>query len=177
MSRVGIKPVELANGVTAKVEGKKVSIKGAKSELSVVVSSLVNVKVEGKEIIVEPTSKSQEAKANWGLFRNLIKNMVIGVSEGYKKDLELEGVGFRAQAQGKTLKLNLGFSHDVIYNIPAGIEIKTPKPTEIQISGADKQRVGQVAAEIRGFKEPEPYKGKGIHYVGEYIRRKEGKKK
>ena len=177
MSRVGIKPVEITSGVTVKVDGQKVTIKGSKGELSIVANQNVKVSVVGNEVNVEAANDTQQAKAAWGLVRNLVQNMVIGVSEGFSKNLEMEGVGYRAAAQGKTLKLSLGFSHEIVYTVPAGIEIKTPKPTEITITGADKQVVGQVAAEIRGFRKPEPYKGKGVRYVGEKIRRKEGKKK
>jgi large subunit ribosomal protein L6 len=177
MSRIGIKPVEVIEGVTINIDGKNLTAKGSKGELNLTINDAVIVTLEESQVIVKPANDTQEAHALWGLSRSLIQNMVEGVSKGYTKELELQGVGYRAQVQGKVLKMNLGFSHDINYNIPEGIEIKTPKPTEITISGIDKQKVGQVAAEIRKYRKPEPYKGKGVRYVGEYIRRKEGKKK
>ena len=177
MSRVGKLPVELKDGVNAAVSGKKLDISGKKGKLQFTVPEEVVVKLDGKSLVFTPANESKRARAMWGMVRNIVKNMVQGVVEGYHIKLEIEGVGFRAAAQGKVLKLNLGFSHDVNFPVPEGIEIKTPKPTEIDITGVDKQLVGQVAANIRRMKKPEPYKGKGIRYQGEYIRRKEGKKK
>lgn len=177
MSRIGKQPIELADGVTLTVDGRSVTIKGSKGELTQLLPAGVEVSQEEKNVVLKPANDTKEARAMWGLSRSLISNMVEGVTNGYTKNLEMHGVGYRAQAQGKTLKLNLGFSHDVDFEIPEGIEIKTPKPTEITITGIDKQKVGQVAAVIRKYRPPEPYKAKGVRYVGEYIRRKEGKKK
>jgi large subunit ribosomal protein L6 len=177
MSRVGKLPVEIKDGVNVAVAGQKLDISGKKGKLSFQVPDEVHVKVDGKKVLFTPVGESKRARAMWGMTRNIVKNMVQGVAEGYHIKLEIEGVGFRAAAQGKVLKLNLGFSHDVNFPVPEGIEIKTPKPTEIDITGVDKQLVGQVAANIRLMKKPEPYKGKGIRYAGERIRRKEGKKK
>lgn len=177
MSRIGAIPVAIADGVDVKIDGRTVEVKGSKGTLSITLPSGVSAEVKDKEVVVTPANDSNEAKAMWGLGRSLINNMVEGVSNGFTKKLEVNGVGYRAQVQGKKLVLALGFSHDVNYDIPEGIEIKCPKPTEIEISGADKQLVGQVAAEIRRYRKPEPYKGKGVKYEGEYIRRKEGKKK
>jgi large subunit ribosomal protein L6 len=177
MSRIGKKAVPIPSGVTAKVEGKLVTVKGPKGELKHTLNDYVVVKMEDGGIKVDPRDQSKMARSSWGMSRTLVKNLVDGVTTGFTKNLEINGVGYRAAVQGKTLQLNLGYSHDVNYAIPAGIEIKTPKPTEIVISGIDKQQVGQVAAEIREWRGPEPYKGKGIKYAGEYIFRKEGKKK
>jgi len=177
MSRLGKLPVEIPNGVTATVSGGLVSVKGPKGELSFDAPTCVSVKQEDNAITVAMAENSKFAKAMFGTARARIKNMVQGVTQGFKKDLELVGVGYRAQMQGTDLKLSLGFSHDVIYTPRAGVKIATPKPTEIIIEGPDAQTVGQTAAEIREFRPPEPYKGKGVKYVGEYIRRKEGKKK
>ncbi len=177
MSRVGKHPVALPQGVTAEVKQGSVTVKGKLGTLSLALAPEVEVKVEGAQIVVAPRQKTPRGRMMWGTTRNNLAGMVKGVSEGFKKTLEIEGVGFRAAVQGKTLVLNLGFSHDVKYPIPAGIEIKAEKPTVISIAGFDKQKVGQIAAEIRGMKKPEPYKGKGIKYAGEKIRRKEGKKK
>ena len=177
MSRIGKKAVPVPAGVTASVNGQMVSVKGPKGELKVVLNDQVLAKMEQGGIKVDPKDKSKLARSSWGMSRTLVSNLVTGVTVGYTKSLEITGVGYRAALNGKALQLNLGYSHDVIYDVPAGIEIKVPKPTEIVISGIDKQRVGQVAAEIREYRGPEPYKGKGVKYAGEYIFRKEGKKK
>jgi large subunit ribosomal protein L6 len=177
MSRIGKKAVPVPAGVTASVNGQLVSVKGPKGELKVVLNDQVLAKMEQGGIKVDPKDKSKLARSSWGMSRTLVANLVTGVTVGYSKSLEISGVGYRAAISGKALQLNLGYSHDVTYDIPAGIEIKVPKPTEIVISGIDKQRVGQVAAEIREYRGPEPYKGKGVKYAGEYIFRKEGKKK
>ncbi len=177
MSRIGKKPVPVPAGVTVNLQGSDLSVKGPKGELKMVLVEHVLAKLENGGIKVDPRDQSKMARSCWGLSRTLVSNMVKGVTEGFSKNLEITGVGYRAALQGKVLQLNLGYSHDVNYDVPPGIEIKTPKPTEIVISGIDKQRVGQVAAEIRDFRGPEPYKGKGIKYAGEYIFRKEGKKK
>ncbi len=177
MSRIGKKAVPVPAGVTASVSGQMVTVKGPKGELKVVLNDQVLAKMEQGGIKVDPKDKSKLARSSWGMSRTLVANLVTGVTVGYTKSLEISGVGYRAALNGKALQLNLGYSHDVIYDVPAGIEIKVPKPTEIVISGIDKQRVGQVAAEIREYRGPEPYKGKGVKYTGEYIFRKEGKKK
>jgi large subunit ribosomal protein L6 len=177
MSRIGKKAVPVPAGVTVNLSGADLSVKGPKGELTMVLVEHVLAKLEDGGIKVDPRDQTKMARSCWGLSRTLVSNMVKGVTEGFSKSLEINGVGYRAAVQGKSLQLNLGYSHDVIYAIPAGIEIKTPKPTEIVITGIDKQRVGQVAAEIREFRGPEPYKGKGVKYAGEYIFRKEGKKK
>ncbi len=177
MSRIGKRPVTVPNGVTATIEGQTVSAKGPKGALSVVLNDEVSVEMTDDGIKVDPRGESKRARSMWGMSRTLVSNIVEGVSEGYTKKLEIQGVGYRAQVQGKSLQLALGFSHDVNYPIPEGIEIACPKPTEIVVSGIDKQRVGQVASEIRRYRPPEPYKGKGVRYAGEYVFRKEGKKK
>ena len=177
MSRIGKKAVLVPTGVTVNVSGQAVSVKGPKGELKVVLNDQVLAKMEAGAIKVDPKDKSKLARSSWGLSRTLVANLVTGVTVGYSKTLEISGVGYRAALNGRALQLNLGYSHDVSYDIPAGIEIKVPKPTEIVVSGIDKQRVGQVAAEIREYRGPEPYKGKGVKYAGEYIFRKEGKKK
>jgi large subunit ribosomal protein L6 len=177
MSRIGKKPVAVPAGVTAKVEGQKVSVKGAKGELFFVVHDDVNVEMNDNEIKVDPRFETKRARALWGTARAQINNLVIGVTQGFEKKLEITGVGYKAAVAGKSLQLSLGYSHDINYPIPAGIAIVTPKPTEITISGIDKRQVGQVAAEIRDYRGPEPYKGKGVKYAGEFIFRKEGKKK
>jgi large subunit ribosomal protein L6 len=177
MSRIGKKPVAVPAGVTAKVDGQAVSVKGSKGELSFVVPDDVLVKFEDNSIKVDPRSETKRARAMWGMSRSMISNLVTGVSAGFSKTLEITGVGYKAAVAGKNLQLSLGFSHDVIYPIPAGVTIVTPKPTEINISGSDKRQVGQVAAEIRAYRGPEPYKGKGVRYSDEFIFRKEGKKK
>ena len=177
MSRIGKKPVPVPQGVTASVEGQTVIAKGPKGELKFVVNEEVLVRMETGEIAVEPRDQSRTARSKWGMSRTQIANILTGVKEGFEKKLEISGVGYRAAMQGKDLQLALGFSHDVIYKAPEGITISVPKPTEITVSGIDKQQVGQVAAEIREFRSPEPYKGKGVRYAGEKIVRKEGKKK
>ena len=177
MSRVGKKPVAIPTGVTASVEGQTVKVKGPKGALSVVLHADVEAKVEKGEVRVDPRAETKRARAMWGTYRSLIENVMEGVTKGFERRLEIAGVGYRAAVQGKNLQLQLGFAHDIAYPIPDGITIATPKPTEIVITGIDRQKVGQVAAEIRGFRKPEPYKGKGVKYAGEYIFRKEGKKK
>jgi large subunit ribosomal protein L6 len=177
MSRIGKKAVPVPAGVTVNLAGQNVTVKGPKGELKMVLVEQVLAKMEQGGVKVDPRDQSKTARACWGMSRTMIRNMITGVTQGFSKSLEINGVGYRAAIAGKNLQLNLGYSHDVNYPIPAGIDIKTPKPTEIVISGIDKQRVGQVAAEIREFRGPEPYKGKGVKYAGEYIFRKEGKKK
>ena len=177
MSRIGKKPVTVPAGVTANVNGQTVSVKGPKGELKTILNDQVTVVMGAEGIKVDPINQSKLARSSWGMSRTLVRNMMQGVTTGYSKNLEITGVGYRAAINGKVLQLNLGYSHDVNYEVPAGIEDKTPKPTEITVSGIDKQKVGQVAAEIRDWRGPEPYKGKGIKYAGEYIHRKEGKKK
>jgi large subunit ribosomal protein L6 len=177
MSRVGRKPVAVPSGVTANVEGQTVKVKGPKGAVQLVIDEEVTVKMEQGRIAVDPRSETKRARALWGTYRAQIANLMTGVTKGFEQRLEITGVGFRAAVQGKQLQLALGYSHDVNYPIPDGITIATPKPTEIVITGTDRQKVGQVAAEIRGYRPPEPYKGKGVRYTGEYIFRKEGKKK
>ena len=177
MSRIGKKPVAIPTGVTANVEGQTVKMKGPKGALALVLPDDVTVKMDKGAIKVDPRTETLRARAMWGTSRTLVANLVTGVTKGFEDKLEITGVGYRASVQGKNLQIALGYSHDVIYPIPEGIAIVTPKPTEILITGMDKQKVGQVAAEIRGFRPPEPYKGKGVRYSGEYIFRKEGKKK
>ncbi|SDU20946.1 50S ribosomal protein L6 [Stappia sp. ES.058] len=177
MSRIGKKPVPVPSGVTATINGQNVAVKGPKGELSFVVNDLVLVEMTDDGIKVDPRVDSKPARAMWGMSRTMVENLVTGVSKGFEKRLEITGVGYRAQVQGKNLQLALGFSHDVVHPMPDGIDVACPKPTEVVITGIDKQRVGQVAAEIRDYRPPEPYKGKGIRYAGEYIVRKEGKKK
>jgi len=177
MSRIGKKPVPVPKGVTASVDGQTVSVKGPKGTLSFVVNDEVLVAMGDEGIKVDPREQSKEARARWGLARSMIANLVKGVTDGFERRLEISGVGYRAAVQGSKLQLALGYSHDVHYPIPEGITIVTPKPTEIVVTGVDKQRVGQVAAEIREFRPPEPYKGKGVKYADEVIVRKEGKKK
>jgi large subunit ribosomal protein L6 len=177
MSRVGKLPVVLPAGVTADVKEQDVKVKGPKGEMTLVVHPKVEVKLENGAVTVAPKTEDREARALWATMQRRIANMVIGVKDGYSKSLEIEGVGYRCALQGKELVLQLGFSHEVRYAIPAGITVVVDKQTSIKIDGINKEQVGQVAAEIRGYKPPEPYKGKGIRYVGEYILRKEGKKK
>ena len=177
MSRTGKKPVAVPAGVTAAIEGGQLSVKGPKGTLSLPLADEVTYSIEDGSIAVKPANDSKRARAFWGMQRTLIANLITGVTEGFSKKLLITGVGYRANAQGKTLKLQLGYSHDVDFAIPEGIEIKTPDNTTVEISGIDKQKVGQVAAEIRRWRKPEPYKGKGIKYAGEFIFRKEGKKK
>jgi large subunit ribosomal protein L6 len=177
MSKVGKKPVELPTGTTPKLDGQKVSVKGPKGELHFTVPDDVAVVLEGNVITVNPRSETKRARALWGTSRARIQNLVTGVTKGFEKKLEITGVGYKAAVEGKNLNLSLGYSHPVLYPIPAGIAIVTPKPTEIVVSGIDAQQVGQVAAEIRAYRGPEPFKGKGVRYEGEFIFRKEGKKK
>ncbi len=177
MSRIGKKPIPVPSGVTASVNGQTVTAKGPKGELSFVVNEEVLVKLDNGQISVEPCDQSKDARSKWGMSRTQIVNIVHGVKDGFEKRLEINGVGYRASLQGKNLQLALGYSHDVVYETPQGITIAVPKPTEIVVSGIDKQQVGQVAAEIRKFRGPEPYKGKGVKYADERIVRKEGKKK
>jgi large subunit ribosomal protein L6 len=177
MSRVGKKPVAIPAGVTAKVDGQSIAIKGAKGELHFVAPNDVDVSFADNQIKVAPRDESKRARATWGMTRSIVSNLVVGVSKGFEKKLEITGVGYKAAVSGKNLQLSLGYSHDVQFAIPQGIAIVTPKPTEVTISGIDKRQVGQVAAEIRALRPPEPYKGKGVKYAGEFIFRKEGKKK
>ena len=177
MSRIGKRPVSVPSGVTANVEGQTVKVKGPKGALQIALHDDVVVSMDKNAVKVDPRNETKRARSMWGTSRTLVSNLVTGVTKGFEKKLEITGVGYRAAVQGKQLNLQLGFSHDVNYQIPQGITIATPKPTEIVISGVDKQQVGQVAAEIRGYRPPEPYKGKGVKYAGEYIFRKEGKKK
>jgi large subunit ribosomal protein L6 len=177
MSRIGKKPVAIPGGVTASVNGQVVSVKGPKGELKHVLVDDVIAKLDQGSIEVAPREDTQTARAMWGISRTLLANLVTGVTEGFTKRLEITGVGYRAAVQGSNVQLQLGYSHDVTYPIPQGIQVQCPKPTEIIVTGIDKQKVGQVAAEIRRFRPPEPYKGKGVRYAGEFIFRKEGKKK
>ena len=177
MSRIGKKAVLIPSGVTANVEGQTVKVKGPKGALQLVLHGDVAAKMESGGIKVDPRHETKRARSQWGTSRTLVANLIAGVTKGFERKLEITGVGFRAAVQGKNLQLQLGYSHDVVYPIPEGISIATPKPTEIVITGIDKQKVGQVAAEIRDYRPPEPYKGKGVKYAGEYIFRKEGKKK
>jgi large subunit ribosomal protein L6 len=177
MSRTGKKPVPPVSGVTVTLNGRDVVAKGPKGELKLTLMDIVNVEQNGEGIVVSPANDTKEARAAWGTTRSLINNMVTGVSNGYEKKLTILGVGYRAAMQGKDLKLSLGLSHEVVFNTPAGITIATPAQTEVVVSGIDKQQVGQVAADIRSYRPPEPYKGKGVRYADEYVARKEGKKK
>ena len=178
MSRIGKKPVAMPSGVSAEVEGKTLTVKGPKGLLSMVLlDDLVTTAIDDGQISIKPVTDSQRSRASWGLQRTNVQNLVTGVTEGFSKVLEINGVGYRAQAQGKNLRLQLGYSHDVNYAVPDGVEVKTPDANTVEISGIDRQKVGQVAAEIRRWRKPEPYKGQGIKYRGEFIFRKEGKKK
>ncbi|MBN9039092.1 MAG: 50S ribosomal protein L6 [Rhizobiales bacterium] len=177
MSRIGKKPVSVPAGVTASVNGQTVTAKGPKGELSFVVNDEVLVKLENGQVAVSPRDQSKDARSKWGMSRTQIVNILQGVKDGFERKLEINGVGYRAAMQGRNLQLALGFSHDVVYQTPQGITIAVPKPTEVVVSGIDKQQVGQVAAEIRKYRGPEPYKGKGVKYAEERIVRKEGKKK
>ena len=177
MSRVGKKPVAVPSGVTASVDGQMVKMKGTKGELSFVVPEEVSVALENGAVAVSPRDESKTARAKWGMARAQVANLVEGVSKGFEKRLEINGVGYKAAVAGKVLKLSLGYSHDIDYAIPAGVTITTPRPTEVVVVGIDKQVVGQTAAEIREYRGPEPYKGKGVKYSDEFIFRKEGKKK
>ena len=177
MSRIGKKPVQVPAGVTANVEGQKITAKGPKGELFFVANDDIQLKLEDNGVSVQPSNNTKEARSKWGMSRTMIENIFKGVKDGYERKLEINGVGYRAAMQGQNLQLALGFSHDVVYEPPVGITIAVPKPTEIIVSGINKQQVGQVAAEIREYRGPEPYKGKGVKYAGERIVRKEGKKK
>ena len=177
MSRIGKKSVAIPSGVTATVNGNQLSVKGPKGTLSLTMSELISYDVQADSIGVQPANDSKQARAFWGMQRTLVQNLVTGVTEGFTKKLLINGVGYRAAAQGRKLNLKLGYSHDVDIDVPEGLEVKTPDNTTVEISGSDKQKVGQLAAEIRRWRKPEPYKGKGIKYDGEYIFRKEGKKK
>lgn len=177
MSRIGKKPVEIPSGVEAKIEADTLNVKGPKGTLSMGMSDLVEYKLEDGKISVTPANDTRAARDHWGMQRTLVSNLVEGVTEGFTKTLEISGVGYRAQAQGKKLKLQLGYSHDVDLDVPEGLDVKTPDQTTVIISGIDKQSVGQFAANVRSWRKPEPYKGKGIKYQGEYVFRKEGKKK
>jgi large subunit ribosomal protein L6 len=177
MSRTGKKPVAIPAGVTASLEGGMISVKGPKGALSLAMEGEVTYVLEDGQLSVKPANETKRARSFWGMQRTLIQNLVTGVTEGFSKTLEITGVGYRANAQGRKLKLQLGYSHDVDLEVPEGLEVKTPDQTTVEISGIDAQKVGQFAAEIRRWRKPEPYKGKGIKYRGEYIFRKEGKKK
>jgi large subunit ribosomal protein L6 len=178
MSRIGKRPVAMPAGVSAEVQGQTLTVKGPKGSLSMqLLDDLIKYEVAEGEIRVTPITDAQRNRAAWGMQRTNVQNLVTGVTEGFSKVLEINGVGYRAQAQGKNLRLQLGYSHDVNYPVPEGIEVKTPDANTVEISGIDRQQVGQVAAEIRRWRKPEPYKGKGIKYRGEYVFRKEGKKK
>ena len=177
MSRIGKKPVELPSGVTATVSGQTIEVKGPKGARSFTATDDVTVKLDDNVITVAPRGSSKRARQQWGMSRTMVQNLVTGVTDGFKKELEINGVGYRAQMQGNTLKLSLGYSHEVNFEVPEGVTVTAPKQTEIVVEGADQQLVGQVAANIREWRAPEPYKGKGIKYKDEYIFRKEGKKK
>lgn len=177
MSRTGKMPIPPVSGVTVTIDGRNVTAKGPKGELTMTLMDNVSVEQKAEGVVVAPANDTKEARAAWGTTRALINNMVNGVSKGYEKKLTILGVGYRAAMQGKDLKLSLGLSHEVLYEAPAGITIATPTQTEVTVSGIDRQQVGQVAANIRSFRKPEPYKGKGIRYSDEYVARKEGKKK
>ncbi|WP_108398536.1 50S ribosomal protein L6 [Devosia submarina] len=177
MSRTGKKPVAPVSGVTVTINGRTVSAKGPKGELSLELMDVVSAENGADGVVVSPANDTREARAAWGTTRALIQNMVTGVSAGFEKRLAIQGVGYRAAMQGKDVKLSLGFSHEVVYQAPQGITLAVPAPTEIVVSGIDKQQVGQVAADIRAWRKPEPYKGKGVRYAGEFVFRKEGKKK
>ncbi len=177
MSRIGKKPVDLPAGVSATVSGQTVEVKGPKGTRSFTATDDVTLAVEDNAVTVTPRGKSKRARQQWGMSRTQVANLVTGVTDGFRKELEIQGVGYRAQMQGNSLKLALGLSHDVIYDVPEGVTVTAPKPTEITVEGIDQQLVGQVAANIRAWRKPEPYKGKGIRYKGEFVFRKEGKKK
>ena len=177
MSRIGKKPVVIPAGVTAKLEGQTIAVKGAKGELKFTAPDEVSVSIDDGAVHVQPHSEDKRARAMWGMTRAQIANLIGGVTHGFERKLEINGVGYKAAVAGKNLQLSLGYSHDIVFPIPTGVTITTPKPTEITIAGIDKRQVGQIAAEIRAFRGPEPYKGKGVKYAGEFIFRKEGKKK
>jgi large subunit ribosomal protein L6 len=177
MSRIGKKTVAVPSGVTASVDGQTVKVKGPKGALQYVAPDEISLVLDKGTIKVDPRNETKRARSMWGTSRTLVSNLMTGVTKGFESKLEINGVGYRAAVQGKNLQLSLGYSHDVVFPIPEGIAIATPKPTEVVITGIDKQKVGQVAAEIRAFRKPEPYKGKGVKFANEYIFRKEGKKK
>ena len=177
MSRVGKKPVAIPSGVNASVEGQMVKVKGPKGALELMLHDDVSAKVESGGVKIDPKYETKRARAMWGTYRSLVANLIEGVAKGYERRLEISGVGYRAALQGKTLQIQLGYSHDINYPVPEGITITLPKVTEVVVTGIDRQKVGQVAAEIRAFRKPEPYKGKGVKYSDEFIFRKEGKKK
>ncbi|MBO6604128.1 MULTISPECIES: 50S ribosomal protein L6 [Paracoccaceae] len=177
MSRIGKRPVDLPSGVDVQISGQKIEVKGPKGTRSFTATDDVTLAVEDNAVTVTPRGKSKRARQQWGMSRTMVQNLVTGVTDGFKKELEIQGVGYRAQMQGNTLKLSLGLSHEVNFEVPAGVTVTAPKVTEVVIEGNDEQLVGQVAANIREWRKPEPYKGKGIRYKGEYIFRKEGKKK
>jgi large subunit ribosomal protein L6 len=177
MSRVGKKPVVIPSGVNASVEGQMVKVKGPKGALELMLHDDVSAKVESDGVKIDPKYETKRARAMWGTYRALVANLIEGVAKGYERRLEISGVGYRAALQGKTLQIQLGYSHDINYPVPEGITITLPKVTEVVVAGIDRQKVGQVAAEIRAFRKPEPYKGKGVKYSDEFIFRKEGKKK
>jgi large subunit ribosomal protein L6 len=177
MSRIGKKPVVIPAGVTAKLDGQTIAVKGAKGELKFTAPDEVSVSIDAGAVHVQPHGEDKRARAMWGMTRAQIANLIGGVTHGFERKLEINGVGYKAAIAGKNLQLSLGYSHDIQYPIPVGVTITTPKPTEITVAGIDKKQVGQIAAEIRAFRSPEPYKGKGVKYAGEFIFRKEGKKK
>jgi large subunit ribosomal protein L6 len=177
MSRIGKKPIIIPSGVTAKLDGQTVAVKGAKGELKFTAPEEVAISIEGGAVHVAPRGEDKRARAMWGTARAQVQNLVGGVTKGFEKKLEISGVGYKAAVAGKSLQLSLGYSHDIMYPIPAGVTITAAKPTEITVAGVDKRQVGQVAAEIRAFRAPEPYKGKGVKYLGEFVFRKQGKKK
>ncbi len=177
MSRIGKKPVELPSGVSASVSGQTVEVKGPKGTRSFTATDDVTITLEGNVITVKPRGTSKRARQQWGMARSMVENLAVGVSTGFKKELEIQGVGYRAAMTGNVLKLSLGYSHEVNFDVPAGVTVTAPKQTEIVVEGIDQQLVGQVAANIREWRQPEPYKGKGIRYKGEFVFRKEGKKK
>jgi large subunit ribosomal protein L6 len=177
MSRTGKKPVAAVSGVTVTIDERKVTAKGPKGELSLQLMDVVSAKQTEEGVVIEPANDTREARAAWGTTRALLQNIVTGVKDGFEKRLQIQGVGYRAAMQGKDIKLSLGFSHEVVYQAPQGITLAVPTPTEIVVTGIDKQQVGQVAANIREYRKPEPYKGKGVRYLGEYVAKKEGKKK
>ncbi len=177
MSRIGKKPVPVPANVTVTIDGQNIVVKGPKGTLSLVLVEEVRAEMTPEGVLISPLEKNQRGRAMWGLSRTLVNNLIVGVTTGYEKKLEITGVGYRAAAQGQVVSLSLGFSHEVNYQVPEGITVTTPKPTEIVVVGIDKQVVGQVSAEIRAYRQPEPYKGKGVRYAGEFIPRKAGKKK
>ena len=177
MSRIGKKPVALVKGVSASVSGQTIEVKGPKGTRSFTAGDDVTITIDGETVKVTPRGTSKRARQQWGMTRSMVENLVTGVTTGFKKELEIQGVGYRAAMKGKDLQLSLGYSHEVVFEVPAGVTVASPKQTEIVVEGIDQQLVGQVAANIREWRKPEPYKGKGIRYKGEFIFRKEGKKK